>query len=83
LSRTSDAAGLSTYDPGSSLASDGIKIAQCLLTYDYPELQQITENVKRDFSLVSAWASLLSALPYQGKWIDPLATILGTEYILN
>jgi hypothetical protein len=83
LSRTSDATGLLTYDPDSSLSSERIKIAQCLLTYDYPELQQITESVKWDFALVSAWTSLLSTLPHRGKWADPLVTILGTEYILN
>jgi len=83
LSHTSNGSGRAVYNRRSSYSSEKIKITKFLLEYGYPELQQVPQSVKWNFALVSAWKSLLSALPRQGKWVDPLAAILGTEYVLE
>ncbi len=76
--------------PDSFFSSERVKVARYFLTYDYPELQRTTENVKRSFALVAAWKSLLSQFqiqyqPRKEAWdkAEPVATILGTGYILD
>jgi hypothetical protein len=62
------------------------ELAECLLSYDYPALQQVTEITKREFTLAVARKWLFSRFPITRGWDkadEPLATILGTSYVLD
>lgn len=68
------------------LSSETKKVAKCLLSYDYPALQQVTEDMRREFVLAVAWEWLFFRFPPTKVWDkanEPLATILGTNYVLN
>jgi hypothetical protein len=64
------------------LALNQWQLDACLLSYDYPELQGITERVRRDFAFSVAWDHSCQDLIWDGA-NEPLAVVLGTDYVLD
>jgi len=58
------------------------KAGLCLLSYDYPALQGITEEVRRDFAFTVAWRYGCQHLIWDGA-TEPLAVLVGTDYVLD
>lgn len=78
------------YGPDSPFSSERLKVARFLLTYRYPELHQVSDEVKRIFALVATWKSFLShfQIDYQTEkeaWdkAELIAPLLGIDYVLD
>ena len=56
-----------------------------LQTYEYPELKEIQNKVKREFSLVASWNIFLNSFPGDLWWAkkENLAPLLGVSYNLD
>ena len=77
---------LNGYPPWLPLPPVTKEVAECLLSYDFPALQQTTETAKHAFALAVARKWLFSEFPVTRTWDpadEPLATILGTSYVLD
>lgn len=53
----------------------------CLLSYDYPALQEICESLRRDFAFAVVWKK--HSYDMWDEANEPLSVILGSDYILD
>lgn len=56
-------------------------VVTCLLSYDYPAVKNIDENLRRDVAFSVAWGQYRKEV-WDGA-NEPLAVLLGTDYILH
>lgn len=70
----------------SQVSASTKKVAACLLSYGYDALQGVAESIKREFALAMVRKWLFSSFPITRAWDkadEPVATIIGTSYILD
>lgn len=85
LARMTNRDMLPAYALESPFSSERRQVCACLLAYDYPHLENITDSVRREFAIVSAWNALLTHFTRFDVWdrAEPLSVILGAGYTLN